>query len=126
MKLRNIISLITLCIILLASCSNDSTDSAILKNGTLQITDKANTWTYVSLEKGLVVGTCTLGDSVSEKTWKTRTDWDIAICNGMIRTNSGTSGNGSGGITSTSSSFETSDIAPEKDYQVDSDTIQIW
>ena len=33
-----------------------------------------------------------------DEEWKNRTDWDIAICGKYVRTNSGTSGNGQGGL----------------------------
>ena len=102
-------------VVFLASCSNDDS-SPIFRQGDLQIQTQRNT-----------IGTCALGDSIAEKTWSQRTDWDIAICNGMIRTNSGTSGIGHGGIVNIMPDFyETADVAPEDDYKTDTDTTYIW
>jgi|WetSurMetagenome_2_1015567.scaffolds.fasta_scaffold1058278_1 hypothetical protein len=75
-----------------------------------------NQWTYISLSNNSVLGSCALGDSVKEKQWFTRLDWDIAVCNGIIKTNSGTSGLGLGGVKTMS----------EKDYSIDTDTMSIW
>ena len=55
-------------------------------------------WTYLSLETGRVVGTALLGDEQAEAEWRQRTDWDIALCGDLLRTNSGTSGK-SGDVT---------------------------
>lgn len=80
------------------------------------------TWVYVSLEEGRTVGTSPLGDVEQDAAWKVRTDWDIAICGELLRTNSGTSGNGSGGIQSvTNKSFNALDEAPADGYRTDTD-----
>lgn len=80
------------------------------------------TWVYVSLEEGRTVGTSPLGDAEQDAAWKARTDWDIAICGELLRTNSGTSGNGSGGIQSvTNKSFNALDEAPADGYLTDTD-----
>ncbi|WP_308660353.1 HmuY family protein [uncultured Alistipes sp.] len=80
------------------------------------------TWVYVSLEQGKVVGSSPLGDEEQDATWKARTDWDFALCGELIRTNSGTSGTGNGGIQSvTNKSFNALDEAPTDGYTVDTD-----
>lgn len=80
------------------------------------------TWVYVSLEEGRTVGTSPLGDVEQDAVWKARTDWDIAICGELLRTNSGTSGNGAGGIQSvTNKSFNALDEAPADGYLTDTD-----
>ena len=126
MKMKIAYTIIITVVVFLASCSNDDS-SPIFRQGDLQIQTQKDTWTYVSLESGNTIGTCALGDSIAEKTWSQRTDWDIAICNGMIRTNSGTSGIGHGGIVNIMPDFyETADVAPEDDYKTDTDTTYIW
>lgn len=80
------------------------------------------TWVYVSLEEGRTVGTSTLGDAEQDAAWKARTDWDIAFCGELLRTNSGTSGNGAGGIQPvTNKSFNALDEAPADGYRTDTD-----
>lgn len=60
-------------------------------------------WTYISIETGEVVGTSLLGDKVSDEAWAGRNDWDIAICDSLIRSNGGKSGMGQGAISDVSS-----------------------
>lgn len=80
------------------------------------------TWVYVSLEQGKVVGSSPLGDEEQDAAWKARTDWDFALCGELIRTNGGTSGTGNGGIQSvTNKSFNALDEAPTDGYTVDTD-----
>lgn len=80
------------------------------------------TWVYVSLEEGRTVGTSPLGDVEQDAAWKARTDWDIAFCGELLRTNSGTSGNGAGGIQPvTNKSFNALDEAPADGYRTDTD-----
>ncbi len=55
-------------------------------------------WTYISLTDRKIVGTSAFGSENGDKEWQGRLDWDIAICDKHLRTNSGTSGNGKGGI----------------------------
>lgn len=130
MKLLNYIPLLFVSLLAFASCSSDngsdSDESKVTAQGSLDIPTQADTWTYVSLQDGKTIGTCALGDSTSESQWAKRKDWDIAVCNGIIRTNSGSSGQGKGGITQTSAAFDVVDQAPDNEYQVDQDTIQIW
>ena len=73
---------------------NDNDDSVELT--VVGITDTE--WTYISLTTGKVVGRSAFGSEKEDAEWKARTDWDIAICGEYMRTNSGTSGDGIGGI----------------------------
>ncbi|MCM1021196.1 MAG: HmuY family protein [Muribaculum sp.] len=57
-----------------------------------------NQWTYISLSKNAIVGTSPLDDAKTDAEWAERLDWDIAICGDLMRTNSGTSGHGKGGL----------------------------
>lgn len=79
-------------------------------------------WTYYSLEKGQVIGSSAFGDSDADSLWKHRQDWDFAICGDMIRTNSGTSGIGYGGLITTDVPYEQLNEAPDVAYTED----QIW
>lgn len=119
-----VISIIVTIFVISACSENDNTSQN--KEGTINVQTVQDKWTYVSLASGKIVGTSTLGDSTAEATWQHRMDWDIALCNGMIRTNSGTSGNGHAGIVSSPATYEQADVAPEGDYQIDADTIPIW
>lgn len=122
--LRFVLSIIVT-LFVLSACSENANDSAN-KEGTLNVQTVQDKWTYVSLSSGKIIGTSALGDSTAEAAWKHRMDWDVALCNGMIRTNSGTSGNGHASIVSSPAAYEQADVAPESDYQIDADTIAIW
>ncbi len=85
-------------LILLISC-NKADPEMKDEEQFLTITDFSTTrWTYIDLEDGHVVGTSDVNSEQEDELWRTRTDWDIAICGNDIRTNSGTSGMGEGGI----------------------------
>ena len=74
---------------------------------------------------GKTVGTSDLGDIDAEKSWQKRTDWDVALCNGAIRTNSGTSGAGKGGIMSSPQEFDNLDASAVTSFYVDADTVTV-
>lgn len=81
-------------------------------------------WTYISFAKGEVVGTSLFGSDDEDARWAARTDWDIAVCGDMIRTNSGTSGSGSGGILRIDGlDFSDVDEAPPSGYMTDSNDV---
>lgn len=55
-----------------------------------------------------------------DKAWAERTDWDFAICGDYIKTNSGTSGNGKGGILRDEThNFQTLKDAPTEGYLIE-------
>ena len=81
-------------------------------------------WTYFSLAKGEPVGTSTFLSEEEDALWAARTDWDFAICGEYLRTNSGTSGKGSGGILrDTEHNFQTLKEAPSEGYLTDGETV---
>lgn len=124
---RICVSILLLSLAFWGSCGDDNgSGSPETVEGTLHIDNKKDAWTYVSLTRSEVSGTCALGDTLSERRWSQRSDWDIAICGAMIRTNSGTSGQGKGGIVSTRAAYENVEVAPEGDYEVDKDTFEMW
>ena len=66
------------------------------------------------------------GDAAQDAAWKARTDWDIALCGELVRTNGGTSGNGQGAIQQIpNKSFNALDQAPADGYTTDTDDIVI-
>lgn len=85
---------------LAVGCSGDSkTETPQQPDTELTIDGISDTqWTYISLETNRKVGVSPLNDPKADEEWRNRTDWDIALCGDMIRTNSGTSGIGQGGI----------------------------
>jgi len=110
----------------LASCQDDGKQSRYT-TGDLNVPLTADAWTFVSLETGSVVGSCLQNDSLALADWHERLDWDVAFSpDGHIRTNSGLSGKGKGGIVSTSAAFDVVDVAPESDYVIDNDTVDVW
>lgn len=81
-------------------------------------------WTYFSFSESKVVGTSEFGSGEEDALWAGRDDWDIAICGEFLRTNSGTSGMGSGGIQrNTITDFYNLTEAPEDGYIVDVDDL---
>lgn len=118
-------SLIAGLIMLTVSCT-DEKDISNHKNETLTIQTDDYQWTYISLETGRSIGTSRIGDQDADNEWSRRTDWDIAICKDVIRTNSGTSGCGNGGIQITDQKFEQILEAPQSGYETDTDNIAIW
>lgn len=113
-------------IIGLTACSvNNGGDSLSSNEKVMHVQLQPNTWTYISLAKGATVGTSNLGDIEADKYWHDRTDWDVALCNGAIRTNGGTSGKGQGSIMSTPQNFD--NVAPSAitSLHADADTVTI-
>lgn len=64
----------------------------------LTITLSETEWTYISFQKGEVVGHSLFNDQQADEEWFHKENWDFAICGELIKTNSGSSGNGDGGI----------------------------
>ncbi len=124
MKAKNIFLFAILSLALLVSaCSSDSPESGGVKKGKENVaTPIANAdtkWTYYSLEDNKPVGTSNFSDSIADKQWAARTDWDIAVCGDLIRTNSGDSGIGQGGIQVSPEDYSTLKTAPESGYATD-------
>lgn len=82
------------------SCQSDkSEENTKSPDSELTVESISDTcWTYISLDRNEFVGTSPLDSPESDEKWRQRSDWDIAICGDMLRTNSGTSGIGYGGI----------------------------
>lgn len=77
-------------------------------------------WVYVSLETGAIVGDSPLGDAAGDAAWRVRSDWDVAFCGDLIRTNGGSSGSGRGSVQRIDNkSFHAIDEAPVDGYSID-------
>ncbi len=87
---------------------------------TLELSIEDDIWRYISLSMGEVVGQSLFGDDEMDAEWAKRSDWDIALCNGFIRTNSGSSGSGSGGIQISDVDYDDIESVPQSGYSVDS------
>lgn len=127
-KMQNIskIFVFVISLLSLASCSKgDEDNNPASTTNTMSVNIQPDTWTYISLSDGKIVGTSELGDTDAEKSWHDRTDWDVALCNDIIRTNSGTSGVGSGGIMSSPQSFDNVDASAVTSFNVDADTVTV-
>ena len=111
------------------SCTDDSKGKKEIpaEVNTLTIENVSDDhWLYFSFESGQVIGSSKLLDEAEDAAWAKRTDWDIAICGDLIRTNSGTSGNGEGGIQNISNrSFNAIEEAPVSGYQEDTREVVI-
>lgn len=94
--------------ILCAACVRESSVSD--EDRVMRIELQDNVWTYISLTEGKVVGTGKLGSEEDDSAWAARQDWDIALCNGAIRTNGGSSGRGQAAIFEVTEPYETVDI----------------
>ena len=62
------------------------------------INEVTNDWIYYNLRTGEIFNAYQVNSDIREGEQKTRTDWDLAFCGNKLRTNSGTSGNGRGGV----------------------------
>lgn len=113
-------------ILSMTSCQEDKNQIVPVTNVTTTIQVQQQQWSYLNLQKGLVVGTSPLGDTAADQQWYSRTDWDIAFCGDMIRTNGGTSGSGQGSIQVINQPFDAVLEAPADDYITDRDDIEVW
>nr|WP_314290846.1 HmuY family protein [uncultured Capnocytophaga sp.] len=62
------------------------------------INEVTNDWIYYNLRTGEIFNAQQVNSDIREGEQKTRMDWDLAFCGNKLRTNSGTSGNGRGGV----------------------------
>lgn len=120
---KHIIFSLLAALVLLVSCSdgadNSASGQAVGKSGEMNVTANDGVWTYYSIEQNKVMGTSVFGDSTADSQWKQRTDWDIAICGDLIRTNSGTSGTGNGGLQVVPQGYNELENAPQSGYITD-------
>lgn len=99
MNSNKLISFLLLLLVLTSSCKDKDADSELLLfNNELIITLEPGKWVYYSISDSIVRGKSDIGSEEQDLEWKDRLDWDIALSEYGIRTNSGTSGRGNGGL----------------------------
>lgn len=127
MKKKNRVKYLLLCLFTtaIAACSGEHLSKTSLSEGVMAIPHVRDQWTYFSLVRGAVMGQCGIRDTAAQRQWKQRTDWDIAICNGMLRTNSGASGIGQGGIHRTNAAYDAINDIVAPQYVIDKDSL-VW
>jgi hypothetical protein len=79
-------------------------------------------WHFFSFDAGGIIGKCDAADSTHCDAWRRRTDWDLAFHRQNLKTNSGASGMGQGGILKYSQEtfdFDAVTEAPEDGYLTD-------
>ncbi len=118
---------IKLCIVAFAlaagfSSCDKSTEEPIPGAGKeIKIAVDFTKWNYFSFSKGDTVATAS-ATAAADAAWKDRTDWDIAFHMTDVRTNSGISGNGQGGVYYTNvADFNTVAEAPLAGYVTDTE-----
>ena len=123
--MKHCLPFILLLALLCAACHDDSSPKHI--EGDLSLDLQGAGWTFVSLETGIILGTCALDDTLTLNDYAQRTDWDVAFSSeGHLRTNSGLSGNGQGGISTSSAPFGAADVVPEEEYLADTAHYELW
>lgn len=83
---------------------------------------KYTLWHFFSFDKGEIIGSCDAQDSITYESWCNRTDWDLAFHRQNIKSNSGLSGIGKGGIMEypqNTFDFDAVIEAPEDGYHID-------
>lgn len=113
--------------LMLASCATENEVHTSATPKQLTVPQQADRWTYISLTNHKIVGYSELGNPQGDAEFAKRTDWDIALCNGRIRTNSGLSGQGNGGIAPANGAFDTDNpLAPTIYKTDDSTSVDRW
>jgi hypothetical protein len=116
--------MITLFSALLISCDDDDNEDlpqAALYNTLSLYTKDYTLWHYFSFEADSVIATGSADpQDGDDATWKQRTDWDLAFHRNDVRTNSGVSGIGQGGMLEASETdFDLVLEVPTSGYTVD-------
>lgn len=91
-------------LLVLPACNGREEKKESLVTGEISFVQQVDMWTYLSFESGQVVGTSKLGDEAQDDAWAVRDDWDIAVCDSLLKTNGGSSGLGQGALSATSPS----------------------
>jgi hypothetical protein len=79
-------------------------------------------WHFFSFAQGKIIGSCDAMDVEANEQWRKRTDWDLAFHRQNMKTNSGESGVGLGGILKYPQevfNFDAILEAPEEGYMTD-------
>lgn len=93
-------------VVLCMSCRDRSDDREPVEvESLLTLTLEPGKWIYYSISDSTIVGRSDIGDAEQDQEWAAQMNWDIAFSESGIRTNSGTSGRGNGGLTVISDSI---------------------
>ncbi|MDR1810652.1 MAG: HmuY family protein [Prevotella sp.] len=111
-----------------ASCDKDN-DNLFQKNEPkegLAVFDCSSytKWNFFSFSRGEIIGSCDAGNAEDYEAWRNRTDWDLAFHRQDVKTNSGVSGNGKGGVLTydfgaQAFDFDAVKTAPKDGYKAD-------
>lgn len=98
-RILRAVSVVLASVLVLSSCNDKNRENVPNVRGELTISGLSDDkWTYFSFETGNTVGTSEFLSSEEDALWAQRKDWDFAICGDYLKTNSGTSGIGNGGV----------------------------
>ena len=87
-------------LLVLISCreSGQNEQEPIPVSNRITLTLEPGKWIYYRIQDSTLVGRSDIGDEVQDLEWRERMDWDIALSESGLRTNSGTPGRGNGGF----------------------------
>ena len=123
-RILNILLALLLTSLAVVSCrdKDEKERDKITVKSEITITLDPGKWVYYRMKDSTIVGKSDIGDALQDEEWRGRMDWDIALSESSIRSNSGASGKGKGGIaTLTDSLYDVSDeySLMSLKYQVD-------
>jgi len=117
----------------LFSCNKDELFQKIMpKEGEVILDCSSYTqWHFFSFDEEKIIGSCDANNETEYNKWFNRTDWDLAFHRQDIKTNSGKSGNGKGGIVEynfngASFNFDIVNSAPKDGYAIDTEDSIIY
>ncbi len=109
---------------LLFSCRSGSGPEPVVESEVTIGGLTVDKWVYFSIKTGETVGTSTFLSETEDAEWSARRDWDFAICGDYLKTNSGSSGEGRGGILRDGThNFQTLTEAPSEGYLTDTESV---
>jgi len=99
-RIKYTIPLLLISLLVFISCRDDDRTQSepVPVKRELTLTLEPGKWIYYNISDSTVMGTSDIGDDDQDAEWHDRNDWDIALSEVGLRTNSGTSGRGNGGL----------------------------
>lgn len=82
----------------LSACHEDNVQEPVPVMYEESFSLEPGVWLYYSVGEGKIVGMSNIGDESQDSLWFMREDWDLALSENGIRTNSTTSGIGHAGL----------------------------
>lgn len=110
------------------ACSDEKETGPRINESELTLTLHEDTWTYVSLERGIVIAEVAFDDTDTQQALDQRSDWDIAYApGGLMRTNSAAGSPAKVAIGASSETLENIDLLqPFSDLTTDLSEVEIW